>query len=113
MSPADYQAIIAGTYQAPQATAPAVRAEAYAPAPTAPSYGQVQVGPNFTAPVVPATSAGKKELYTSDQKTAITTALGSDWQKRLDTAALNGDYAIIASIQNQIDAVLNPAPVQS
>ena len=110
LSPADMEAIINGTYTAPKGTAPATRAEAYAPNPYAvPSYGQVKVG----GPVAPTTTttptSGKtKDLYTADQKTAISQALGSDWQKRLDNAALNGDYATIVAIQNQINAVLNP-----
>jgi len=108
MSPADMEAIINGTYRAPQGTPAATRAEAYAPNPyPVPSYGQVQVG----GPVAPTTNTGStrtSSLYTADQKAAIATALGKDWQKRLDNAALNGDYATVVDIQNQIAAIINP-----
>jgi hypothetical protein len=39
--------------------------------------------------------------------------LGADWQSRLDTAALNGNYATIAQIQNSIGSILNPAQTES
>jgi hypothetical protein len=114
LTKADYDAIIAGTYRAPQPVAPATRAEAYrAPTQVAPSYGQVRVGANIPAPgpVAPTTTTGRtSSLYTPDQQATIAQALGADWQRRLDNAALNGDYATIVAIQNQIAAVLNPSP---
>ena len=110
LSPADYEAIIAGTYQAPPAAAPATRAEAYrAPSQAAPSYGQIRMV-NPIAPTTATTTRAAKpgSMYTSDQITMLNQALGTDWQARQERAALNGDYATIVDIQKQIDAVLNP-----
>jgi hypothetical protein len=111
LSPDEIQQAIAGTYKQRAGTPAATRAEAYrAPTMAAPSYGQVQVG-GPTAAIAPTTKPGTgqtKELYTSDQKSTITATLGPNWQKDLDNAALNGDYATIVRIQNQIDAILNP-----
>jgi hypothetical protein len=112
LSPDDMKNIIAGTYRAPQGTAPATRAEAYKPSEfAATQYGQVRVGgpvnPAGTT-TTPSGSTATKDLYTADQKTAISAQLGSDWQARLDKAALNGDYATIVDIQNRINSILNP-----
>ena len=115
MSPADMEAIMAGTYSAPRGTPPATRAEAYAPNPYAvPEYGQVQLKNYVNQPVAPGTTTSTRtsSLYTAEQKSAIAQALGKDWQTRLDNAALNGDYVTIAAIQNQIASVLNP-PTES
>jgi len=113
LTPAEMQQVIEGTFQGRPATAAATRAEAYkAPQFAAPSYGQVQVG-GPVAPIQPTQPTGRTtELYTADQKTAISAALGSDWQARLDRAALNGDYATIVDIQRQIDSILNPVREQ-
>ena len=110
LSPEDMKNIIAGTYQQPQGTPAASRAEAYrAPTQTAPIYGQVQVGGPTAPTTTPTTTGGAtKELYTADQKSQISQQLGANWQKDLDNAALNGDYATIVRIQNQINAILNP-----
>jgi hypothetical protein len=111
LSPEEVEQAIAGTYKQRPGTAPATRVEAYRqPTMAAPSYGQVQVG-GPVAPIAPTNAPGTKatkELYTSDQKTQISGVLGPNWQKDLDNAALNGDYATIVRIQNQIDAILNP-----
>jgi hypothetical protein len=113
MSPADMAAIINGTYRAPTGTPAATRAEAYAPSPyVAPEYGQIKLTNYVNKPVAPGTTTRTSSLYTADQKSAIATALGKDWQSRLDNAALNGDYVTIAAIQNQIASVLNP-PTES
>jgi hypothetical protein len=117
LSPADMRAIMAGTYTPPVGTPAATRVEAYrANTFAVPSYGQVQVGgpvaPAGTVPGTTAPTGQTKDMYTADQKTAISRALGDDWQKRLDNAALNGDYATIVAIQNQINAVLNPTVEQ-
>jgi hypothetical protein len=112
LSPEEVEQAIAGTYQQRTGTPQATRAEAYSPNTiAAPQYGQVQVGINApTAPIAPTSPSGgaTKELYTTDQKTQISGVLGPNWQKDLDNAALNGDYATIVRIQNQIDAILNP-----
>jgi hypothetical protein len=111
LSPEEVQQAIAGTYKQRVGTPAATRAEAYQPQTlTAPEYGQVKVGMNVpTAPIAPpGTTTPTKDLYTADQKTQITQALGANWQKDLDNAALNGDYATVVRIQNQIDAILNP-----
>ena len=107
INPQDMQAIINGTYQAPAGTGAASRNQAYQSTPNGPSYGQVQVGPATT---VAATTANRSNsLYTDSQKASISAALGADWQSRLDTAALNGNYATIAQIQNSIGSILNPS----
>jgi hypothetical protein len=113
LSPADYAAIAAGTYQPPAAVAPATRAQAYrAPTQTAPSYGQVQVGgPVAPSSIAPAGRSGS--MYTPEQMTRINTVLGADWQTRQDRAALNSDYATIADIQNQISSALAPVSSQT
>lgn len=111
ISPQDMQDIIAGTYQTPAGTGPASRMTPYLESAAGPSYGQVQVGPATPATVT--TAKRTSSLYTDSQKAAISAALGSDWQSRLDAAALNGDYAIIAQIQNSIAAILNPAQTES
>ena len=76
----------------------------------APSYGQVQVGgpTQPIAPTTPARTGATRDLYTADQKILIGNILGPNWQRDLDNAALNGDYATIVRIQNQIEAILNP-----
>jgi hypothetical protein len=115
LSPEEIQAAIAGTYQQRPGTPAATRVEAYSPnTMPVPQYGQVQVG-GPTAPIAPTTTprGSTKELYTKDQKATITASLGPNWQKELDTAALNGDYATIVRIQNQINAILNPVAEQA
>lgn len=108
ISPQDMQAILNGTYQAPAGTGAASRNQAYQSTPDGPSYGQVKVGPAPT--VTAATTANRNSsMYTDSQKASISAALGADWQSRLDTAALNGNYATIAQIQNSIGSILNPS----
>ena len=113
LSPAEVQAAIEGRYVPRAGTPAATRAEAYSAPTTQPyQYGQVQVG----GPVAPAatttTPTGKtKDSYTADQRSQISATLGSNWQRDLDNAALNGDYATIVRIQNTIDAILNPPQV--
>ena len=107
LSPEDYAAIAAGTYQPPAAQAPATRAEAYrAPTQTAPSYGQVQVG----GPVAPAATVGGRSssMYTPEQIAYLNYTLGPDWQARQERAALDGDYSTIVDIGNQINRALAP-----
>jgi hypothetical protein len=111
LSPEDYAAITAGTYQPPMAAAPATRAQAYrAPTQTAPSYGQVQIAAPI-APTAMTTGNRSSSMYSPEQITYLNTALGSDWQARQDRAALDGDYSTIVTIQNQINSALNPTPV--
>jgi hypothetical protein len=109
LSPEEVQQAIAGTYKQRPGTPAATRVEAYKPnTMAAPSYGQVKVGIPQAA-IAPTNAPGQtKELYSAIQKTQITQALGPNWQRDLDNAALNGDYATIVRIQNQIDAILNP-----
>ena len=109
LSPAEVQAAINGTYVSRPGTPAATRAEAYTPQTlAAPSYGQVKVGGPVAPTITQPKSTATKDLYTANQKVSISSALGSDWQSKMDKAALNGDYATIVDMQRQIDSILNP-----